>query len=149
MDNQTIEKYNTMQFRPDNVDRDYIHDYTMIKLSSNYFSSATRKFHNSKIMRVLFCDPNKDQQSNIFSFYGPNPYKEVITLLIEEVKGFYDDKDYKIILLHNNKLTFLQEDVGSAGYQVVRFTDYQQARKKLDRLEEELKTSLDCLDSFK
>ena len=106
MDNQTIEKYNTMQFRPDNVDRDYIHDYTMIKLSSNYFSSATRKFHNSKIMRVLFCDP----------------------FIISP---------------------FLQEDVGSAGYQVVRFTDYQQARKKLDRLEEELKTSLDCLDSFK
>ncbi len=149
MDNQTIEKNNTMQFRPDNVDCDYIHDYTMIKLSSNYFSTSTRKFHNSKIMRVLFVDPNKDQQSNIFSYYGINPYEEVITLLIERVKGFYDDKDYKIILLHNDKLTFLQEDVGSAGYQVVRFTDYQQARKKLDRLEKELKTSLDCLNSFR
>tara|TARA_R100000329_G_scaffold42929_1_gene40073 strand:+ start:464 stop:913 length:450 start_codon:yes stop_codon:yes gene_type:complete len=149
MDNQTIEKYNTMQFRPDKVDCDYIQDYTMIELSSYYFTSSNRKFHNSKIMRVLLIDPNKDQQSNIFSYYGVNPYKEVITLLIEEVKGFYDDKDYKIILLHNDKLTFLQEDVGSAGYQVVRFTDYQQARKELNRLEEELKLSLDCLNSFR
>ena len=140
---------NTMQFKPDKVDCDYIHDYTMIELSSNYFSTSTRKFHNSKIMRVLFVDPNKDQQSNIFSYYGVNPYKEVITLLIERVKGFYDDKDYKIILLHNRKLTALQEDIGSAGHQVVRFTDYQQARKKLDRLEEELKTSLDCLKDFR
>ena len=149
MDNQTIEKYNTMQFRPSKIDCDYIHDYTMIKLSSNYFSSSTRKFHNSKIMRVLFCDPNKDQQSNIFSYYGVNPYSEVITLLIEEVKGFYDDKDYKIIALHSDKLTSLQKDIGSAGYQVVRFTDYQQARKELNRLEEELKLSLDCLNSFR
>jgi len=149
MDNQTIEKNNTMQFRPGKNDCDYIHDYTMIQLSSYYFSSSTRKFQNSKIKRVLFVDPNRDQQSNIFSYYGVNPYKEVITLLIEEVKGFYDDKDYKIILLHNDELTQLQEDIGSAGYQVVRFKDYQQARKELNRLEEELKTSLDCLNSFR
>ena len=148
MNNQTVIKNNTMQFKPTKIDCDYIHDYTMIKLSSNYFSSSTRKFHNSKIKRVLFCDPNRNQQSNIFSYYGPNPYKEVITLLIEEVKGFYDDKDYKIILLHNEKLTHLQKNVGSAGSQVVRFTDYQQARKELNRLEKELKTSLDCLKDF-
>ena len=149
MDNQTVTKNNTMQFKPTKIDRDYIHDFTMIELSSNYFSSSIRRFHNSKIKRVLFVDPDKKQQSNIFSYYGVNPYKEVITLLIEEVKGFYDDKDYKIVLLHNDKLTFLQEDVGSAGYQVVRFTDYQQARKELNRLEEELKLSLDCLKDFK
>lgn len=149
MDNQTITKNNTMQFRPDKIDCDYIHDFTMVELSSYYFASSTRKFHNSKIMRVLFCDPNKDQQSNIFSYYGVNPYKEVITLLIEEVKGFYDDKDYKIVLLHNEKLTQLQEDIGSAGFQVVRFKDYQQARKELNRLEKELKVSLNCLKDFK
>ena len=149
MDNQTVTKNNTMQFKPGKVDCDYIHDFTMIELSSNYFSSSIRRFHNSKIKRVLFVDPDKKQQSNIFSYYGVNPYKEVITLLIEEVKGFYDDKDYKIVLLHNDKLTFLQEDVGSAGYQVVRFTDYQQARKELNRLQEELKLSLDCLKNFK
>ena len=156
MDNQTITKNNTMQFRPDKVDCDYIYDFTMIELSSYYFSTSTRKFQNSKIKRVLFCDPDKDQQSNIFSYYGVNPYKEVITLLIEEVKGFYDDKDYKIILLHNGKITHLQEKnknpwnkLGSGFYQVVRFTDYQQARKELDRLEEELKTSLDCLKDFR
>ena len=140
---------NTMQFRPDKVDCDYIHDFTMIELSSNYFSSSIRKFHNSKIKRVLFVDTDKEQQSNIFSYYGVNPYKEVITLLIEEVSDFYDMKEYKIILLHNDKITHLQQDIGSAGFQVVRFKDYQQARKELNRLEKELKTSLNCLKDFK
>ena len=149
MDNQTIEKNNTMQFKPDKVDCDYIHDFTMIELSSNYFSSSIRKFHNSKIKRVLFVDPDKKQQSNIFSYYGVNPYREVITLLIEEVSDFYDMKEYKIILLHNDKITHLQQDIGSAGFQVVRFKDYQQARKELNRLEKELKLSLDCLKDFK
>jgi len=149
MDNQTIEKYNTMQFKPDAVDCNYIHDYTMIKLSSYYFSNSIRRLHNSKIKRVLFVDPDKKQQSNIFSYYGVNPYEEVITLLIEQVNGFYDDVDYKIVLLHNDKITHLQEDVGSAGFQVVRFEDYQQARKELNRLEQELKLSLDCLKDFR
>tara|TARA_B100001287_G_scaffold125158_1_gene105482 strand:+ start:706 stop:1152 length:447 start_codon:yes stop_codon:yes gene_type:complete len=147
---ETKEKENnTMQFKPDKVDCDYIHDFTMIELSSNYFSSSIRKFHNSKIKRVLFVDTDKEQQSNIFSYYGVNPYKEVITLLIEEVSDFYDMKEYKIILLHNDKITHLQQDIGSAGFQVVRFKDYQQARKELNRLEKELKTSLNCLKDFK
>jgi uncharacterized protein (DUF302 family) len=58
-------------------------------------------------------------------------------------------KEYKIILLHNDKITHLQQDIGSAGFQVVRFKDYQQARKELNRLEKELKLSLDCLKDFK
>ena len=149
MNNQTVIKNNTMQFKPTKNDCDYIHDFTMVELRSYYFSNNTRKIHNSKIKRVLLCDLDKYQQSNIFSYYGVNPYKEVITLLIEEVKGFYDDKDYKIILLHNKKLTHLRKNVGSAGNQVVRFTDYQQARKELNRLEKELKTSLDCLKDFR
>ena len=132
MNTKTIQKNNTMQFRP-----------TMVELSSYYFATSNRKFHSSKIMRVLFVDTDKNQQSNIFSYYGVNPYKKVITLLIEEVEGFYDDKDYKIILLNNNKLTQLK-----AGVFAVRYKDYQQAKKELNRLEEELKTSLDCLDSF-
>ena len=37
MDNKTIEKNNTRQFRPCKNDCDYIHDYTMIELSSYYF----------------------------------------------------------------------------------------------------------------
>jgi len=149
MDNKTVKENNTMQFRPDKIDCDYIHDYTMIELSSNYFCSSVRKFHNSKIKRVLFVDTDKEQQSNIFSYYGVNPYKEVITLLIEEVSEFYDMKEYKIILLHNDKITHLQQNIGSAGYQVVRFKNYQQARKELDRLEKELKLSLNCLKDFK
>jgi len=151
MNNQTVKtkENNTMQFRPNKVDCNYIHDYTMIELSSNYFSTSIRKFHNSKIKRVLFVDTNREMKSNIFSYLGSNPYKKVITLLIEEVSDFYDMKEYKIILLHNGKITHLQEDIGSASYQVVRFKDYQQARKELDRLEEELKLSLDCLKDFK
>ena len=142
-------KNNTMQFRPDKVDSDYIHDYTMVEFSSNYFCSSNIRFFNSKIKRVLFVDTNREIESNIFSYLGSNPYKEVITLLIEEVSDFYDMKEYKIILLHNDKITHLQQDIGSAGFQVVRFKDYQQARKELNRLEKELKTSLDCLKDFK
>ena len=142
-------KNNIMQFRPDKVDCDYIHDYTMVEFSSNYFCSSNIRFFNSKIKRVLFVDPNREIESNIFSYLGSNPYKEVITLLIEEVSNFYDMKEYKIILLHNDKITHLQQDIGSAGFQAVRFKDYQQARKELNRLEKELKTSLDCLKDFK
>tara|TARA_B100000427_G_scaffold319228_1_gene317225 strand:+ start:527 stop:976 length:450 start_codon:yes stop_codon:yes gene_type:complete len=149
MDNQTIKKNNTMQFRPDKVDCDYIHDFTMVELSSNYFCSSNIRFFNSKIKRVLFVDPNREIESNIFSYLGINPYKEVITLLIEEVSDFYDMKEYKIILLHNDKITHLRQAIGAAGFLIVRFKDYQQARKELNRLEKELKTSLDCLKDFK
>ena len=149
MDNQTVTKNNTMQFRPDKIDCNYIHDFTMVEFSSNYFCSSNIRFFNSKIKRSLFVDPNREIESNIFSYYGVNPYKEVITLLIEEVKGFYDDKEYKIILLHNDKITHLQQDNQTDGFLVVRFKDYQQARKELNRLEEELKLSLDCLKYFK
>tara|TARA_R100001460_G_scaffold54090_1_gene93262 strand:+ start:374 stop:820 length:447 start_codon:yes stop_codon:yes gene_type:complete len=140
---------NTMQFRPDKIDCNYIHDFTMVEFSSNYFCSSNIRFFNSKIKRVLFVDPKREIKSNIFSYLGSNPYKEVITLLIEEVSDFYDMKEYKIILLHNNKITHLQQDIGSAGFQVVRFKDYQQARKELNRLEKQLKLSLDCLKEFK
>jgi len=149
MDNQTKQKNNTMQFRPNKIDCDYINDYTMVELSSYYFSTGNKRFFNSKIKRVLLVDSNRNQPSNIFSVYGPNPYKEVITLLIEEVSNFYDMKEYKIILLHNDKITHLQQDNQKAGFSVVMFKDYQQARKELDRLEKQLKTSLDCLKNFK
>ena len=58
-------------------------------------------------------------------------------------------KEYQIILLHNDKIAHLQQDNQTAGFLVVRFKDYQQARKELNRLEEELKLSLDCLKEFK
>tara|TARA_R100000231_G_scaffold1655_1_gene2775 strand:+ start:691 stop:1161 length:471 start_codon:yes stop_codon:yes gene_type:complete len=154
INNQTVIKNNTMQFKPTKNDCDYIHDFTMVELSSYYFSNNTRKIHNSKIKRVLLCDLDKYQRSNIFSYYGPNPYQEVITVLIEEVKGFDDSKEYKIILLHKYKIAYNKNvshlvDKVWSGFQVVRFKDYQQARKELNRLEEELKTSLDCLKDFK
>ena len=146
MDNQTVEKNNTMQFRPSKNDCINIHEFTMVKCNSYYFSTSTRKLFNSKIKRVLLVDISEDRKnntSNLFSVYGAKPYdyKNIITVLIEEVQHFYDDeKEYKIIVLHNNKMLFEKAD---------NFTDYQQARKELNRLEEKLKTSLDCLDSFR
>tara|TARA_R100000734_G_scaffold17975_1_gene14513 strand:- start:325 stop:765 length:441 start_codon:yes stop_codon:yes gene_type:complete len=146
MDNQTIEKNNTMQFKPDKNDCINIQEFTMIKCHSYYFSTSTRKLFNSKIKRVLLVDVSEDRKnstSNLFSVYGAKPYdyKDIITLLIEEVQHFYDDeKEYKIIVLHNNKMLFEKAD---------NFTDYQQARKELNRLEKQLKTSLDCLKDFR
>ena len=147
MDNKTIEKNNTMQFRPNKNDCINIYEFTLMKCSSYYFSTSTRKLFNSKIKRVLLVDVSEDSKnntSNLFSVYGYKPYdyKNIITLLIEEVQRFYDDeKEYKIIVLHNNKMLFEKADNF--------FTDYQQARIELNRLEEELKISLDCLNSFR
>ena len=53
MDNQTVQENNTMQFRPDKNDCINIHEFTMVKCSSYYFSTSTRKLFNSKIKRVL------------------------------------------------------------------------------------------------
>ena len=156
MDNQTVEKNNSMQFRPSKNDCINIHEFTMVKCNSYYFSTSTRKLFNSKIKRVLLVDISDDRKnntSNLFSVYGAKPYdyKNIITVLIEEVQHFYDDeKEYKIIVLHNNKMLFHKRSDNFTDYRIFDyFTDYQQARIKLDRLEKELKTSLDCLKDFK
>ena len=146
MDNQTIKENNTMQFRPQKIDSSYIHDYTMVKCNSYYFSTSTRKIFNSKIKRVLLVDTAEDRKnskSNLFSYYGYIPYmaEKMITVLLEEVEHFFDHtKEYKIIILYKNKMLFNKDQDN--------FTDYQQARKELDRLEIELKLSIDCLKDF-
>ena len=146
MDNQTLKQNNTMQFKPGKVDSANIYETTMIKCTSYYFSNGNRKLFNSKIKRVLLVDTSDDRKnckSNLFSYYGSRPYEveEVITILLEEVQHFFDDsKEYKIIVLHNNKMLFDPNN---------NYSSYELARKELNRLEEELKTSLDCLDSFK
>ena len=44
-------------------------------------------------------------------------------------------------MLHNNKMLFnIEQD---------NFKDYKKAKEELNRLEEELKTSLNCLKDFK
>ena len=73
--------------------------------------------------------------------YIPYSARGMITVLLEEVEHFFDlTKEYKIIVLHNNKMLFNRDQDN--------FTDYQQARKELDRLEIELKLSIDCLKDF-
>jgi len=146
MDNQTVQENNTMQFGPSKVDSINIYETTMIKCNSYYFSAGNRKYFNSKIKRVLLVDTSEDRKnnkSNLFSIYGSRPYEvnEVITILLEEVQHIFNDsKEYKIIALHNNKMLFDPNN---------NYSSYELARKELNRLEEELKTSLDCLDSFK
>jgi len=146
MDNQTVKENNTMQFKPDKNDCVNIQEFTMVKCSSYYFSKSTRKLFNSKIKRVLLVDTSEDRKnskSNLFSVYGAKPYdyKNIITVLIEEVQHFFDDsKEYKIIVLHNNKMLFDSDN---------NYSSYQAARKELNRLEEELKLSLNCLKNFK
>ena len=146
MDNQTLQENNTMQFKPDKNDCINIQEFTMVKCSSYYFSTSTRNLFNSKIKRVLLIDTSenrKNSKSNLFSVYGYKPYdyKNIITVLIEEVQHFFDDsKEYKIIVLHNIKMLFDSNN---------NYSSYQEARKELNRLEEKLKTSLDCLKDFK
>jgi len=146
MDNTTVQENNTMQFKPDKNDCINIQEFTMVKCSSYYFSTSTRNLFNSKIKRVLLIDTSenrKNSKSNLFSVYGYKPYdyKNIITVLIEEVQHFFDDsKEYKIIVLHNIKMLFDSNN---------NYSSYQEARKELNRLEEKLKTSLDCLKDFK
>ena len=146
MDNQTVEKNNTMQFRPYKNDCINIYEFTMVKCNSYYFSTSTRKLFNSKIKRVLLVDTSEDRKnnkSNLFSVYGYKPYdyKNIITVLIEEVQHFYDDeKEYKLIVLHNNKMLFNKGN---------NLESYEDAKEVLNNLEEKLKTNLSILDLFK
>ena len=140
------ENNNTMQFRPDKVDCTYIKEHSMIKLNSFYFSSSTVKFFNSKIKRVLFVHKEDKSNSNIFSKYGYNPYNldDLFTILIEEVQAGFDteEKEYKILLLSDNIYQYRYNG------QVARYKDYKTARNILDRLENDLKHSLDSLRYF-
>ena len=137
---------NTLQFCAGKEEKENLFTYSMVECSSYYFSKQTRRIFNSKIKRILLVDTNEEYKgtnSNILSRYGYNPYKveNLITVVLEEVEHFYDNvKEYKIIVLHNNKMLFnIEQD---------NFTDYKKAKEELNRLEEELKTSLDCLKEF-
>jgi len=146
MDNQTLQENNTMQFKPDKNDCINIQEFTMVKCNSYYFSTSTRNLFNSKIKRVLLVDTSEDRKnskSNLFSVYGYKPYdyKNIITVLIEEVQHFYDDeKEYKIIVLHNNKMLFNKGN---------NLASYEDAKEVLNNLEEKLKTNLSILNLFK
>ena len=146
MDNKTVQENNTMQFKPNKNDCINIYEFTMVKCNSYYFSTSTRKLFNSKIKRVLLVDTSQDRKnskSNLFSIYGSKPYdyKNIITVLIEEVQHFYDDeKEYKIIVLHNNKMLFNKGN---------NLESYEDAKEVLNNLEEKLKTNLSILEFFK
>jgi hypothetical protein len=146
MDNKTVQENNTMQFKPNKNDCINIYEFTMVKCNSYYFSTSTRKLFNSKIKRALLIDTSEDRKnskSNLFSIYGSKPYdyKNIITVLIEEVQHFYDDeKEYKLIVLHNNKMLFNKGN---------NLESYKDAKEVLNNLEEKLKTNLSILEFFK
>jgi hypothetical protein len=147
METTTIkENNNTMQFRPDKVDCTYIKEHSMVNLHSYYFTSGNVKFFNSKIKRVLLVLKEDTSNSNIFSKYGYRPYEieDLFTILIEEVQAGFDteEKEYKILLLSDNIYQYRYNG------QVARYKDYKTARNILDRLENDLKHSLDSLRYF-
>ena len=54
------------EFGPKNVDREYLEDYTKIKMGSYYFGSDTKRVFNSNIMRIGLVDQDTEY-SNLFS----------------------------------------------------------------------------------
>ena len=135
------------EFRPNNIDREYLEDYTKIKLGSYYFGSGTKRMFNSKIMRIGLVD-QETEYSNIFSKYGSDPYDVVdLIFIIEKVQlGYTDQTQYKIILIYKEKFYFYCEDTTSGIIDTEYFDDYEDCKKTLTKL---LKICNDRPDIYK
>ena len=133
------------QFRPNNIDREYLEDYTKIKMGSYYFGSGTKRMFNSKIMRVGLVDQDTEY-SNLFSKYGSNPYDVVdLVFIIEKVQlGYTDQTQYKIILIYKEKFYFYCDDPNNNDTKY--FNDYKECKKTLSKL---LKICNDRPDIYK
>jgi hypothetical protein len=121
------------EFRPNNVDREYLEDFTKIKMGSYYFGSGTKRYFNSKIMRVGLVD-QETEYSNLFSKYGSNPYDVVdLIFIIEKVHlGYTENIEYKIIMILDEKFYFLSNDPNNKD--TLYFSYYDDAKKQLTKI---------------
>jgi len=135
------------EFRPNNIDREYLEDFTKIKLGSYYFGSGTKRMFNSKIMRIGLVD-QETEYSNIFSKYGSDPYDVVdLIFIIEKVQlGYTDQTQYKIILIYKEKFYFYCENAAELITDTKYFNDYKECKKTLSKL---LKICNDRPDIYK
>tara|TARA_R100000231_G_scaffold97772_1_gene73032 strand:+ start:768 stop:1232 length:465 start_codon:yes stop_codon:yes gene_type:complete len=135
------------EFRPNNIDREYLEDFTKIKLGSYYFGSGTKRMFNSKIMRIGLVD-QETEYSNIFSKYGSDPYDVVdLIFIIEKVQlGYTDQTQYKIILIYKEKFYFYSENAAELITDTKYFNDYKECKKTLSKL---LKICNDRPDIYK
>ena len=135
------------EFRPNKVDREYLEDYTKIKMGSYYFGSSTKRMFNSKILRIGLVDQDTEY-SNLFSKYGPNPYDVVdLIFIIERVQlGYPENTEYKIILIYEEKFYFYCDDPNSTNIDTKYFNDYEECKKTLTKL---LKICTDRPDIYK
>jgi hypothetical protein len=133
------------EFKPNNVDREYLEDYTKIKMGSYYFGSGTKRYFNSKIMRIGLVD-QETEYSNIFSKYGSNPYDVVdLIFIIEKVQlGYTEKTDYKIIMIVDEKFYFLSNDPNNKD--TLYFSYYDDAKKELTKI---LKMCMENPESYK
>jgi len=133
------------EFRPNNIDREYLEDYTKIKMGSYYFGSGTKRMFNSKIMRIGLVDQDTEY-SNLFSKYGSNPYEIVdLIFIIEKVNlGYTEKTDYKIIMILDEKFYFLSNDPNNKD--TLYFNYYDDAKKVLTKI---LKMCMENPKSYK
>jgi len=133
------------EFRPNNIDREYLEDYTKIKMGSYYFGSGTKRIFNSKILRIGLVDQDTEY-SNLFSKYGSNPYDVVdLIFIIEKVQlGYTENTEYKIIMILDEKFYFLSNDPNNKD--TLYFSYYDDAKKVLTRI---LKTCQENPESYK
>jgi hypothetical protein len=97
---------------------------------STYFTSANRRFFNTKIKRVGFIDTKTDN-GNLFSIYSSGIYKSVDYILaVEENDNYTDEKKYKIILINGKDILYFSNNLKDIEY----YYDYKSVKKDFDYL---------------
>jgi len=146
MDNQTVKakENNTLAIRPTKDDCTELFEFTLME-GSTYFSLANRKFHDSKIKRIGFIDTKTDY-GNLFTIYSNGIYRSVdLILAIEENTDFYNDKQYKIILINGKDILYFSNNLKDIDY----YDNYKSAKDDFDYLLDSFKASISYNHSHK
>ena len=126
---------NTLAIRQTKDDCTELFEFTLMQ-GSTYFTSATRKFFNTKIKRVGFIDTKTDY-GNLFSIYSSGIYRSVdFILAVEENDNYTDEKKYKIILINGKDILYYSNDLKDIEY----YDDYKSVKKDFEYL-------MDCFKS--
>jgi len=126
---------NTLAIRPTIDDCTELFEFTLMQ-GSKYFTSANRKYFNTKIKWVGFIDTKTDN-GNLFSIYSSGIYKSADYILaVEENDNFTDEKQYKIILINGKDILYFSNNLKDIEY----YYDYRSVKKDFEYL-------MDCFKS--
>ena len=144
MDNQTVEKNNTLAIRPKKDDCTELFEFTLMQ-GSKYFTLANRKWFNTRIKRIGFID-TKTNYGNLFTIYSNGIYKSVdLILSIEENNNFINEKQYKIILINGKDILYYSYNLKDIDY----YDSYKKVKDDFDYLLDSFKNSISYNHSHK